>query len=149
MSTFFGFVSAEGKFSLDFPTQFRAFLKRFKGCEVELEIREKRTKRSLRQNAAFHALLTPWAREEGHSIDDLKRDVLREVFGTHERTNPITGEVTEALNQPHSSKLSVGQFCELIERTLEIAASCGHVLSAPDEYRKAKEQAQKQKARAA
>jgi hypothetical protein len=39
------------------------------------------------------------------------------------------------LAEPHTSKLSRAQYAELIERTLEIAAECGVVLEAPQDYR--------------
>ena len=102
---------------------------------VEVEIRPRRSRRSLAQSAGFHAMLTPWARDEGHNIDDLKRDLLREVFGTVERPNAVTGAVELDLAEPHTSGLDVAQFSQLIERTLEIAARCGYVLIAPSEWR--------------
>jgi hypothetical protein len=130
--------------------QFRAFLKRFAGQCVELELRLFQAKRSLRQNRGFHAMLQPWVRE-GYPIDELKRDLLMAVFGTAEMVSPVTGEVRLVPCEPHTSTLSVRQFSELIERTLEIAAECGVILQAPDEYtrqhaalaRKAAQQAQK------
>jgi hypothetical protein len=149
MNTFIGFVTPEGKLLLDFPSAFKAFVRKFAGDEVELEIRRKREKRSLRQNAAYHAMITPWCREEGHAIDELKRDLLMEIFGTEEHTNPITGVVTLVPKEARTSHLSVTDFCQLIEETMRIAAECGYVLVAPDEYRKAKEQAQKKAARQA
>lgn len=87
-------------------------------------------------------MLGPWAKE-GHRIDDLKADLLREIFGEMEHVNPITGEVTMVLREPHTSTLNRVQYSELIERTLQIAAECGVVLRAPHEYRKAKEAAAK------
>lgn len=92
-------------------------------------------KRSDRQNRALHALLSPWADSEGHDIDDLKRDVLREVFGTREVVNAVTGEIEHVLVQPHTSKLNTEQFAFLMNRAVEIAAECGVLLELPDEYR--------------
>jgi hypothetical protein len=40
------------------------------------------------------------------------------------------------LAQPHTARLTVSQFSELIERTLELAAEDGVWLEAPDEYTK-------------
>jgi hypothetical protein len=147
MSTFLAFIDAGGNLIYDFPRAVTAYQFRLQGCEVEVEIRERRTKRSDRQNKGFHAMITPWAHSEGHVIDELKRDLLCEIFGTLEHVNPISGVVTLAPKEPHTSRLTVQQFSELIERTLEIAAGCGVVLMAPDEYRKAKETAEKQAAR--
>jgi hypothetical protein len=83
-------------------------------------------------------MISPWAKAEGHRIDDLKRDLLRAIFGEQEHVNPITGEITMVLREPHTSKLNRAKYSELIERTLEIAAECGHVLEAPHEYRERK-----------
>ena len=104
---FIGFVK-DGKLTLDFPMQFRAFVKQFTGCEVELEIREKRQKRSDRQNAGFHAMITPWATAEGHRIDDLKRDLLVDIFGEREHVNPITGGVLLVPREPHTMSIGSG-----------------------------------------
>lgn len=134
MSAFMGFVSEEGKLTLDSPAAFKAFYKRFAGYEVEVEIRKKRTKRSDAQNRAFHACITPWAAEEGHNIEDLKQDILREVFGELETVNAITGEVKKVLAEPHTSKLDTVKFSVLMERTVELAAGCGVILLLPDEY---------------
>ena len=140
--TFIGFVK-DGRLILDFPAQFKAFVKRFQGCEVELEIREKREKRSHAQNSGFHAMITPWCRDEGHAIDELKRDLLREIFGTVEYTSPISGEVSLVPAKAHTSSLSVQEFCLLIEETMRIAAECGYVLVSPAEYKEAKAEAEK------
>jgi hypothetical protein len=131
---FRGMVSEDGKkLILDYPEAFKAYYARFKGDEVEVEIRKRRTKRSDRQNRAFHAMVMPWAKDEGHSIDALKRDLLAAIFGLSEKTSPLSGQPIP--NIEHTSDLDVQQFNELIERTMEIAASCGYVLEAPDEYK--------------
>ena len=138
MSTFLGFVEPDGRLTLDHPAAFKAYIaKRLKGCEVELEIRTRRTKRSDRQNRGYHAMIAPWCQDEGHEPDELKRQLLMHVFGTKEVTNPLTGEVVLVPQKPHTSTLTVREFSDLIEQTLILAAECGVVLMAPDEYRKA------------
>jgi len=106
-----------------------------------------------RQEKGFHAMIQPWAKAEGLEIDDLKRDLLREIFGLREHTDRITGEVIMVLREPHTSKLNRKQYSELIERTLDIAAECGHVLRAPNEYtemkRREAERARRQQRRSA
>jgi hypothetical protein len=140
VSTFYGFVHEQtGVFSLD-PMEskkFRAFVaKKFSGQEIVIEVRPRRQQRSQLQNAGFHAMIQPWAREEGHAIDDLKLQLLTHVFGTKEVVNAITGEVVTMPKQLHTSTLTVGEFSELVEQTLIIAAECGVILVAPDEYRR-------------
>jgi hypothetical protein len=142
-------VDAEGKVHLESPQQQRAYCrKKFAGKCVDVLIAEQGLLKSRLQEMGFHAMITPWAKSEGHQIDDLKRDLLRAVFGEREHTNPITGEVVMVLREPHTSKLSRAKYSELIERTLEIAGECGVLLEAPNEYRqrKAKEAAKKRKA---
>src|SRR5687767_330878 len=109
-AVFLGFCDDTGQFAFDYPPAYRAFMKKHAGKELEVEIRERRAKRSDAQNRAFHACITPWAAEEGHKIEDLKRDVLREVFGVREVENVITGEIQTELVKPHTSKLNVQEF---------------------------------------
>jgi hypothetical protein len=147
-AVFVGKCDKEGKVHLDFPTQQRAYCKaKFAEQCVDVIIAPAGHAKTRLQEAGFHAMISPWAKGEGHRIDDLKRDLLRAVFGEQEHVNPITGEVTMVLRQPHTSKLNRAQYCELIERTLDIGAECGVVLIAPDEYRRMKEQQNKRKAK--
>ena len=145
-AVFPGTVDKDGKVHLDSPKVQRAYCQsRFAGQAVDVIIAPQGHLKTRLQESGFHAMLTPWAREEGHRIDDLKRDLLRAVFGEQEHTNPVTGEVTMVLREPHTSKLSRAKYSELIERTLEIAAECGFVLVAPNEYRKANERKAKKR----
>ena len=109
--------------------QINAFLSTLEGQQVLVDIRVKGTKRSADQNAAFHAMIAPWAHEDGHDIDDLKRDLLGIVFGWAE--SPLS-ETRRPL-KPHTSALTVSEFSTLMERTAEIAAKSGYVLQLPGE----------------
>lgn len=133
-------VDDDGRVRFDFPAQLRAFCKRrLAGQCVDVLVAPQGLLKTRLQESGFHAMITPWARQEGHRIDDLKRDVLRAVFGEIEHTNPITGEITMVLAEPHTSTLSRAKYSELIERTLEIAAECGVILEAPHEFRERRE----------
>ena len=105
------------------------------GEEIEATFQSVGEHHTRQQEKGFHAMITPWAREEGHAIEDLKRDLLAEIFGLREHVDVVSGDVVMVLCEPHTSKLSKKQYNELIERTLDIAAACGHVLVAPSEYR--------------
>ncbi len=120
-----------------FSGGFRLFW-RITGQAVDVIIAPQGHAKTRLQESGFHAMITPWAHSEGHRIDDLKRDLLRAVFGTLEHTNPLTGEIESVLAEPSSAKLNRAQYCELIERTLELGAECGVVLVAPNEYRELK-----------
>jgi hypothetical protein len=101
------------------------------GTAVVVELYERPVRRTSAQNDAFHALIRPWAREEGHDVDELKRDLLGTVFGWVE--SPLGASRVPL--QPHTSRLTTAQFSELMERTVQLAAECGVVLQLPDEYR--------------
>lgn len=139
-AVFVGNVDAEGRIVLDFPGQMRAYCKRkLAGQSVDVIVAPQGHAKTRSQERGLHAMITPWAHGEGHRIEDLKRDLLRAVFGEQEHTNPITGEITMVLVEPRTSQLNRAQYCELIERSLDIAAECGVVLVAPNEYKEAKE----------
>jgi hypothetical protein len=130
-------VIANGRLQVQDRTSFDRAMARFPDGLVTVEIKteSQEAMKSRQQEKGFHAMITPWAKEEGHLIEDLKRDLLREIFGTREHVDRFTGEVVLLLREPHTSKLSRKKYNELIERTLEIAAECGHVLVAPSEWR--------------
>lgn len=143
-------VDDRGHVRFAHPAQAHAYLRgKFAGQVIVGQFYPHREKRSDRQNRGFHAMVAPWAKAEGHRIDDLKDDLLEEVFGTVETVSLVTGEVRQVLAEPHTSKLTVGQFCELVDRTLEIAAAQGVILVAPDEYRRTKEKERRRLERAA
>ena len=143
-------VDERGHVRFAHPAQAHAYLRgKFAGQAIVGQFYPHREKRNDRQNRGFHAMVAPWAKAEGHRIDDLKDDLLEAVFGTLEVTSLVTGEVRKVLAEPHTSKLTVGQFSELIDRTLAIAAEQGVILVAPDEYRRAKEKERRRLERAA
>jgi hypothetical protein len=149
-SVFPGKCNTEGDVDFDFPAQQRAFCKK-KYAEqcVDVIIAPAGSMKTRLQEMGFHAMITPWAKSEGHRIDDLKRDLLHAIFGEQEHVNPITGEITMVLREPHTSALNRAQYSELIERSLELAAGCGVLLEAPSEYTRRKEQDAKKRARQA
>lgn len=148
-AVFLGRVDDEGKVHLDFPAQQRAYCKaKLAGKCIDVIVCEQGALKTRLQEQGFHAMITPWARQEGHAIEDLKRDLLLAIFGTREYVNVLTGDVSLVLREPHTSQLSRTKYAELIERTLEIAAENGVILMAPHEYRKAHERRKQSKATA-
>lgn len=146
-------IDAQGRASFVHGGQAHAYLRQFAGREdIVAQFYPFRARRSDRQNRALHAMVQPWLlceARKGWSVDALKYWLLGEVFGRLECLDPKSGEVFLIPSELHTSRLSVGQFCELIERALEFAAEDGVYLLAPDEYRKAKEKAQRRAALAA
>jgi hypothetical protein len=149
---FNGELLPDGRIVWDFPAQVAAYRKRLYANgerAITGQFYPMRSRRSDRQNRALHALLSPWARERGWTVDDLKDTMLGLAFGHVERVRPITGEVVKVLAEPHTSHLDVTKFCHLIEEVLRVAAEDDYWLDSPEEYRKAKEQAEKKAAQAA
>lgn len=146
-AVFLGRVDADGAVHLDEPQKQRLHCKAtLAGQRVDVIIALRGELKTRLQEEGFHAMITPWANNEGHEIDDLKRDLLRAIFGEREHVNRLTGEVSMVLREPHTSKLNRAKYSQLIERTLVIGAECGHPLVAPQEYRERK---QREAARAA
>jgi hypothetical protein len=145
-SVFIGTCDMEGQIHLAFPMQQRAVCKRhLAGQCIEVEVRLQSSRRSDRQNRALWALLSPWAKARGWQVDELKDVMLGIAFGRIEHVMPLTGEITQVLAKPRSSRLNVVDFCHLIEEVLRVAAEDDYWLEAPDEYRKAKEAAARKK----
>lgn len=143
-AVFLAVVGADGELQYEFPTQRRAYCTRLVGQCVDVMITPQGEQKTRQQEKGFHAMIQPWAKDEGHRIDDLKRDILAHVFGHIEHTNPLTGEIIQVLREPHTSKLSRAKYSELIERTLELGAECGYVLVAPSEWRREQDKKRKE-----
>ena len=132
-----GDCADDGTLHLDLPRKAVQALcaARFKGQRVDVEIRQRKSQRSARQNAAFHAAITPWARELGYHVEELKDELLGLVWGYEERVSKLTGEVQRVLVKPHTSKLTTAEFSELMEYAVMQAAQTGYVMLLPDEFR--------------
>lgn len=135
----------EGRLHLDLPrSQYQALVRaRFRGQRVDVEIRARKAQRSHRQNAAFWAAVTPWARELGYEPNELKDELLGLLWGFDEHPSPLTGEVRRVPVKGRSSKLSTAEFCELMEFAVIKAAETGYVMLLPDEFRAAQRKAAK------
>ena len=150
---FNGRVLPTGKVEWDFPQQVMAYLRHLHtktgDGHITASFYPLRSKRTDRQNRALHAMLTPWARERGWTVDALKAAVLGLAFGHVEQVAPITGEVVKVLAEPKTSHLDVTKFCHLIETVLETAAEDDFWIDAPEEYTRAKAAALKKAAKLA
>lgn len=129
--------------------QYQALLKaRFAGQRVDVEVRRRKSRRSLAQNKWLHAAFDGWAAHLGYTVDELKREVLALAFGTEEVRSPLTQDVRIVLRQPHTSTLNTEQFCLLMEHAMVTAAETGYVIEEPEEWkaRMAKARAAREKA---
>jgi len=129
---FRGFVSDDGRLTLDWPRQFRQDVRVLAGYEVEGELRRRRSKRSGEQNRYLHVVIKPLADELGYTTEELKLVLLGETFGYRE---------VRGANIPmrlHTSDLNTQEFAQLIERLLQVAAEASVVILLPDEWRAAR-----------
>jgi hypothetical protein len=136
VATFVGFVREDGsRLDFDFPSAYRAFIQRLAGEEVEIEIRKKRTKRTLKQNAYLHAAIAPFAEHLGYTVEELKLALLGECFGFHQ-----VGGVTLPMKL-HTSGLSTQEFVEITELLIQKAAEEGVMILYPEEFKAQKKKA--------
>jgi hypothetical protein len=70
----------DGRLHLSAPAQFRAYLRRFEADEIEVEVRKRRSRRSLTANAYYWAaVIPPIARHCGYTDDEM-HEALKEKF---------------------------------------------------------------------
>lgn len=149
-AVFLGRVDAEGRIHLDFPAQQVGYCRaKLANQSVDVIIAPTGAMKTRLQEKGFWAMITPWARDLGVRTEDLKNNLLREIFGLREHVNPISGEIEMVLREPHTSKLSRANYSELIERTAEVAAECGFIVELPHEYRERKAREAKARVEAA
>lgn len=135
---FIGVVRDDGsKLDFDYPKDYRAFIQTLAGYEVEIDIRKKRTRRTLKQNAFFHAAIAPLAEHLGCTTEELKIDLLGTWFGWKDIRN---SKVPERL---HTSELNTKDFADLMDHTMQIAAEEGIVILDPSQYKTQKRRREK------
>lgn len=143
----YGFAHPGGKLTLDFKTPFTKWIAKLAGttgAEVVIFVADKAWLKTRQQEKGYHAMLKPLCLEKGWDVEDVKDYMLGKVFGV--TTSKIDGR--PILVEPHTSALSKAQYSELIERTLEIAATEFEVwLEAPSEWKERKERERKQAAK--
>lgn len=142
----YGFAHVGGKLTLDFPTPFRSWIAKLAGdtgAEVVVFVADKAWLKTRQQEKGFHVMIQPLAASTGWSIAALKQYLLGEIFGWVNLTDGI-----RVLVEPSTAALNKRQYSELIERTLEIAATDFEVwLEAPSEWKARHERERKNAAK--
>lgn len=133
-----GFCDDDGKVRADFPSKMHEFNRaHFAGDEIEIEIRKRRSKRSLAQNAAYHAAITPLAEFLGYTVEELKLAMLGGCFGWK---NVNGCQLPERM---HTSDLNTQDFSDLMAYTNQIAAEHDILILDPSQWKAAKKKQQK------
>ena len=135
---FIGLVRDDGsKLDFDYPSQYREFIQTLAGDEVEIEIRKKRAKRTLKQNAYLHAAIKPFADHCGYTVEELKLALLGECFGYHQ-VHGVTLPV-----KLHTSDLSTQEFVDITKLLIQRAAEQDVLILYPEEFKRQKRKQEK------
>ena len=111
----------EGKLKLDNPSYFVVDYQQYRDKEVYITVAEVKRERSSNQNRYFHAVIAvPMAEKAGISVDEMKRDLLIEAFGSIEVTREKRTTTVPA--QEHTSELDTSQFEHLCSTARRIAS---------------------------
>lgn len=134
---FVGFVDGTGRLTIDRMAHFKAYVKHFSGEVVEIEVRKRRSKRSLKANAFYWAAVLPPIKErlEGWTLDEV-HEAMKAKFLSKE-------DLTLGLTKIGSSrKLNTEQFAEYLDSIILWAAEkLGVVIELPAEPQKQKSRA--------
>ncbi len=137
------YIDVEGLVRFDFKKAAHEFNRaHFADTEVFVEIYKRKSKRSLKQNSAFHASIAPLAEFLGYQVDELKLALLGGCFGWKQ----INGcAIPERL---HTSELDTQQFADLMAYTMQIAAEHGILILDPSQWKAAKRKRERKAAAA-
>lgn len=126
---FLGFVNDEGKLTLDWPTQFKAYAKHLAGEEVEVILRKRRSRRSLKANAYYWGVVLPAISQqlEGWTVEDV-HEAMKAKFLAQENLELGLWKIGS------SRKLTVQEFGAYLDSIILWAAEkLGVVIDAPPE----------------
>jgi hypothetical protein len=142
---FRGVITEDGKYFLpDSKREWEALKQSLAGYEVDVELRKHRSKRSLDQNAFFHAAIAPLAEHLGYTTEELKLDLLGTKYGWHELKSG-----TKVPLRLHTSDLNTKDFAELMDHTIQIAAEEGILILDPSQWKAQKKRSAKTAAKVA
>jgi hypothetical protein len=127
LNVFIGVVTETGKLVLDAPKVFRAYVARFIGEEVEVEVRKRRSKRSTEQNAYYWGVIIPPLAEHcGYTHDEMHEALKAKFLGQEDLSRGL-------LRIGSTRKLSTAEFTDYIERvTVWAAGELGVVILPPE-----------------
>lgn len=126
-TAFSGHVSEAGRLTLEYPAQFKAFVGRFKGRDVELEVRKRRSQRSDAQNKFWWSVVVALLAEHcGYTDEEMHHALKVKFLGTEDLTRGLW-------RIGSTRKLSTTEFADLTERVMVWAAQdLGVVIPSPE-----------------
>ena len=121
---FVGLVQ-DGKLRIDYRAQFDAYLRRFEGEAVEVEVRKRRSQRSRAQNAFWWSVVVPTLAEHtGYSKDEMHEALKAKFLSTEDLSLGLTKIGSTA-------KLGTQEFADLVDRVVLWAAEALGVIVPP------------------
>ena len=128
--SFFGSVT-NGVLKIRDRKSFDEYLRQFEGKDVEILVKRKKAKRSLDQNAFFHAWVVLLADYTGYTKEETK-EILKNQFLSVEKVNKKTGSIFQCTRATSSlNKIEFADFCTDIQHWAE--SEFGIRLPLPDE----------------
>lgn len=130
---FFGRVSDEGKLVFDSEErrlQYREWMNRLRGSQVQVSVRKRRKKRSLKQNNYLWKCLSVLEESTGQAAEDIY-DYLIERHAPMEELD-LSGR--KVMKRKGSSRFSTGEMVEFMMHVSVLASELGVVLPDPDQY---------------
>lgn len=136
MNAFRGFVTPEGRLTLDHRGQFNAYLTRFAGEEVDVEVRKHRSKRSSEQNKYWHGVVVALLAERcGYTPMEMHDALKAKFLGQEDMSKGL-------IRIGSTAKLNTLDFADLVDRVILWAAEdLGVIIPLPE-----KEPAKRRKA---
>jgi hypothetical protein len=118
----------KGRLILDSPSRFQVHVARYEGKPVEVVVRQKKSQRSLNQNAAYWGIAVEILCEHTGYDRETMHDCLRQKFAS--RIDPNTGlTIVES-----TASMDTKRFCEYYEAIQRWAAEfLGVQIPSPNE----------------
>ena len=117
--TYFGSVSEGGVLTIRDRKSFDKYLMQFSGHEVTIDIKIKRSKRSIQQNSFFHSWVALLSDHTGYTRAEMK-DILKWEFLQIEKVNEKTGRLYKCTRDTSSlNKSQFADFCTEIQHWSE------------------------------
>lgn len=134
-----GYVTADGKtVKLQDRESFARFAKTFAGKDIEIELRKRKTKRSIDQNKWLWGRALPLIADscgyDEHEHEELHYELLAVRFGTKEIPPRVPGGPPMVMPAQTTSGMTVEEFSDYMEWLVRYAAqSLGVVVPLPSE----------------
>ena len=117
--TYFGKVDDNGKLTIHDRKGFDAYLCNFKSKDVTIDVKVKRSKRSIQQNSFFHSWVSLLSEFTGYTKSEMK-EILKNEFLKVEKVNEKTGSIYQCTRDTSSlNKMQFADFCTEIQQWAE------------------------------